>query len=91
MYNCLKRLFDIVVSFFSIIIFSPIGLVAVIGIIISDPGPIFYFANRVGKNNKVFKMIKFRTMRVDKNANEKSLRPNQDRIFRWGKIMRDTK
>ena len=36
-------------------------------------------------------MYKFRSMRVDKTANEKSLRPDLDRIFKWGAIMRDTK
>jgi len=60
-------------------------------ILVSDPGPIFYCANRMGKDNRHFKMFKFRLMRVDKNANEKSLRPDQDRIFKWGGIMRDTK
>ena len=48
-------------------------------------------ANRVGKNNKHFKMFKFRSMRVDRNANEKSLRADTNRIFKWGKFMRDTK
>ncbi len=36
-------------------------------------------------------MFKFRSMRVDRNANEKSLRADTNRIFKWGKFMRDTK
>ena len=47
--------------------------------------------NRVGKDNKKFKMCKFRSMRVARGANEASLRPDQDRIFWWGKIMRRLK
>ena len=91
MYNFIKRLFDIVASGLALVVLSPVWLVAIIGILVSDPGPIFYLAKRVGKDNKLFKMYKFRSMRVDKNANEKSLRPDQDRIYRWGGIMRDTK
>ena len=91
MYRVVKRCFDIISSGFALIVFSPVWIIAIIGILVSDPGPIFYLANRVGKNNRNFRMYKFRSMRVDKNANEKSLRPDQDRIFRWGHIMRDTK
>ena len=90
-YRFLKRIFDILASSVALIILIPIWIVAIVGILFSDPGPIFYLADRVGKDNIHFKMYKFRSMRVDKNANEKSLRPDQDRIFRWGQIMRDTK
>lgn len=91
MYRMIKRLFDILSSGIALIVFIPVWIVAIVGILVSDFGPIFYLADRVGKDNKHFCMYKFRSMRVDKNANEKSLRPDQDRIFRWGGIMRDTK
>lgn len=91
MYQFIKRVFDIIASGLALIVLIPVWIVAIIGILVSDPGPIFYVANRVGKDNKHFKMYKFRSMLVDKNANEKSLRPDQDRIFKWGGIMRDTK
>lgn len=91
MYRFLKRLFDICSSGLALIVLIPVWLIAVIGIMVSDPGPVFYVANRVGKDNKRFRMYKFRSMRVDKHADEKSLRPDQDRIFKWGGIMRDTK
>lgn len=90
-YRFLKRLFDIVASGLALIVLIPVWLLAIVGIEISDPGPIFYFANRVTKDNRTFKMYKFRSMRVDKNANEKSLRPDQDRIFPWGRVLRKTK
>ena len=91
MYRFLKRTFDIVSSGLALIVLLPVWLIAIIGIEVSDPGPVFYFANRVGKDNKTFKMYKFRSMRVDKNANEKSLRPDQDRIFKFGHFIRATK
>lgn len=91
MYRLIKRLFDILSSGIAIIVLSPIWIIAIIGILVSDPGPVFYLANRVGKNGKAFRMFKFRSMKVDKSANEKSLRPDQERIFRWGRFMRNTK
>lgn len=91
MYRFLKRAFDIFSSGLALIVLLPVWLIAIIGIEVSDPGPVFYFANRAGKDNKTFKMYKFRSMRVDKNANEKSLRPDQDRIFKFGRFIRATK
>lgn len=90
-YRVVKRCFDILSSGIALIVLIPIWIIAILGILISDPGPIFYFANRVTKDNRTFKMFKFRSMRVDKNANEKSLRPDQDRIFPWGRVLRRTK
>ena len=91
MYRFLKRTFDIFASGLALIVLLPVWLIAIIGIEVSDPGPVFYFANRAGKDNKTFRMYKFRSMRVDKNANEKSLRPDQDRIFKFGRFIRATK
>lgn len=90
-YRFLKRFFDICVSGIALIVLLPVWLIAIIGIVISDPGPVFYCANRVTKDNRTFKMYKFRSMRVDKNANEKSLRPDRDRIFPFGRFIRATK
>ena len=90
-YRFIKRLFDICSSGIALVVLVPVWLVAIIGIEISDPGPVFYFANRAGKDNKTFRMYKFRSMRVDKSANEKSLRPDQDRIFSFGRFIRATK
>ena len=91
LYLLLKRLFDICASGIALIVLSPVWIIAVAGILISDPGPIFYFANRVTKDNRTFKMYKFRSMRVDKNASEKSLRPDQNRIFPFGRFIHATK
>ena len=91
MYKYIKRILDVVCALLGIIGTSPIWVVGIVGILVSDWGPIFYTANRIGKGNKPFKMYKFRSMRVDKAANESSLRPDQDRIFWWGKVIRKLK
>lgn len=90
-YQALKRLFDIISSGLALLVLLPVWVGAIIGIEVSDPGPVFYLAKRVGKDNRTFRMFKFRSMRVDRNADEKGLRPDQDRIFPWGRVMRATK
>jgi len=58
----LKRLIDIIVSVFFLIVFSPIYLVAVIAIFIQDKGSPIYIQERVGKDRTIFNFIKFRSM-----------------------------
>jgi len=89
-YRFLKRFFDIVLSALGMVITSPLWLIAVIGIWLSDPGPVFYLANRVGKDDKVFKMYKFRSMRQGK-ANEAVFRGDENRIFPFGAFIRASK
>ena len=91
MYAAVKRIFDFFASGIALVILFPLWLIAALGIELSDPGPVFYVADRVGKGGKHFCMYKFRSMRMDCSANEKSLRPDQDRIFAWGSAMRETK
>lgn len=91
MYKFFKRGFCIFASALGIIITSPLWLVAAIGIKISNPGPVFYMARRVGKNNREFQMLKFRSMRVDKKADEQSFKADPNRIFPFGAFMRATK
>ncbi len=90
LYGFFKRAFDIFASLLGLILTSPIWLVAIIGILISDPGPIFYVARRIGKDNREFRMWKFRSMRQGK-ANESVFRGEEDRIFPFGRFIRATK
>ena len=90
-YRFLKRSFDIFASLLGMIVTSPIWLIAIIGIEVSDPGPVFYMASRVGKDNKTFRMFKFRSMRVDNKANESSFKADTNRIFRFGALIRRLK
>lgn len=91
MYKVIKRVFDFISALLGIIGTSPLWIIAIVGILISDWGPIFYTAHRIGKGNKPFKMYKFRSMRVAKTANEASLRPDEDRIFPFGHFIRRVK
>lgn len=94
MYSVIKRIVDCILALVAFIVTLPIWLITIIGIEINDPGPIFYIANRIGKDNKPFRMFKFRSMRVLKNpqeGSEASLRPEEDRIFFVGKLIRKLK
>ena len=61
-YNGLKRTIDILGALLGIIILSPIWLIVALNIKIESKGPIFFAQKRVGKNEKVFNMYKFRSM-----------------------------
>ncbi|MGZ5029200.1 MAG: sugar transferase [Methylobacter sp.] len=64
----MKRLFDFALALFALLILLiPIGLVAAI-VKLTSRGPVVYWSDRVGRHNKIFKMPKFRTMRVDTPA-----------------------
>jgi len=60
----MTRLCDIVFSLFGLLILSPFFLIVALWIVIDDPGPVFYRQQRVGKDNKDFGLLKFRSMRV---------------------------
>lgn len=91
MYKHTKRVIDVVCAILGIAGTSPLWAFAIIGILVSDPGKIFYTSTRIGKDNRPFKMYKFRSMRTAKGANESSLRADSNRIFRFGKLLRDLK
>lgn len=89
-----KRCFDFLSAFIVFLLTLPIWLITAIGIFVSDPGPIFYKATRIGKDNKKFYMWKFRSMRVPKNDAEKSeasFKADADRIFGFGRLIRRLK
>ncbi|MCQ2753438.1 MAG: sugar transferase [bacterium] len=66
MYSHIKRVLDVISAITIMLITLPITLIAVIGIKLSDFGPIFYTQTRIGKFGKPFRMVKFRTMYQDK-------------------------
>ena len=61
----LKRLIDIVLSGIGIIVLIPFWIIIGLCIVVSDPGPVFFSQKRVGKNKKLFPILKYRTMKVD--------------------------
>ena len=60
-----KRLMDIIVSLIMIIIFSPFMILIALAIKLYDRGPVFYKQDRLTLNGRVFKIMKFRSMRMD--------------------------
>lgn len=58
------RFCDIVFSFLGLLLLSPLLLIVALWIVIDNPGPIFYRQQRVGKDNKDFGLLKFRSMRI---------------------------
>ena len=65
MAGAVKRVIDICGSVFGIIVLSPVMLITAIGVKLSSPGPILFKQDRIGLNKKPFKMLKFRSMRVN--------------------------
>lgn len=92
MYNFLKRGFDIFFSAIILMICSPLLIVIAIGIKLSSKGPVFYISERVGKNGRLFKMLKFRSMHVkDADVVENRYLVNTQRIFAFGAFLRKSK
>lgn len=60
-----KRTFDVVVSFILLAVFSPLILICGIAVKLEDGGPAFYRQERIGKGGRKFKLVKFRSMRID--------------------------
>ncbi len=87
-----KRIFDIICGVLGLIITSPLWLYVVIKIKTEDRGPVFFVQKRVGKDGKLFRMYKFRSMVV--GAEKKGLgvfvRTDDERITKIGKFIRKT-
>ena len=84
-----KRFYDIFLSGLAILILSPILLVLIIFGAIKMKGNPFFTQDRPGKNGKIFKLIKFRTMICAKDEHG-NLLPDDKRLTKYGKILRST-
>ncbi len=60
-----KRFFDIILSFLAIVLLSWLFVIISLAIVIDDPGPVLFTQKRVGKNKKLFKILKFRSMKMN--------------------------
>lgn len=87
-----KRIFDIFLSLLAIIVFSPLYILIAIIIKCSSKGPVFFKQERIGKNKKHFKILKFRTMRIDtpKDVPTHMLENPEQYITGIGKCLRKT-
>ena len=84
----LKRGMDVVGSAVLILITSPLMLVIALGVKISSPGPVLFMQDRVGKNKKIFKMLKFRSMRVNSSEKTGWSEKSDPRKTRFGSFIR---
>ena len=84
-----KRFFDFILSLIAIIMLSPVYLIVIVLVRIKLGSPVFFTQKRPGKDEKIFKMYKFRTMtnEVDENGN---LLPDDKRLTKFGKLLRST-
>lgn len=87
----IKRVFDFMFSLFALIILSPLMFIIIpILIKLSSRGPVFFVQERSGKNNKPFNCFKYRTMRVNMDANKIQATKDDPRITKIGSILRKT-
>lgn len=91
MYRSLfKRFFDIVFSMFGLIVASPVLLLVTIWLTFANKGAgVFFTQERPGKDTKVFKLIKFKTMTNERDENG-NLLPDRERITNIGAFLRST-
>ena len=87
--KCLKRLLDFLLSFMALLVLWPVLAVLMILGAIKMKGNPFFTQLRPGKDEKIFKLIKFRSMTCEKDAGG-NLLPDEQRLTRYGKILRST-
>ncbi|WP_320972148.1 sugar transferase [Enterocloster bolteae] len=87
-----KRLLDLIGSGLGLVLVSPILLISALLIKITMPGPIVFRQERIGKDNRLFYILKFRTMKVDKEAESNhDISKDQERKTVMGNFLRRTK
>ena len=84
-YSGVKRIFDILLSFFGLILLSPLFISIAIAIKLDSKGPVFFTQRRTGKNGRVFRIYKFRTMAEDNDIHDTTC---QDKRTRVGSALR---
>lgn len=92
MYQNIKRLFDFILSLLGLIILSPVFLVLIVAIKLDSPGPVLFKQKRVGIHKTHFRILKFRTMRIDtpKDMPTHLLKNPEQYITKTGKFLRKT-
>src|SRR3954464_9666369 len=85
--NYFKRIFDIFIGLFAFCILSPFFLIATLLLYLFNNGKPFFFQTRPGKNEKLFRIIKFKTMN-DKRSETGELLPDAARLTPVGRLIR---
>lgn len=88
----LKRVIDIIISLFVLILFFPVWLAICVIIRIDSPGPVFYKQKRIGKNRREYEVFKFRSMihGAEQKTGPKWAEKGDPRITRFGRFLRKT-
>ena len=85
----IKRLLDIVLSGVAIIVLLPLSIIIAIIVRIQMGSPVLFSQDRIGKDEKIFKLYKFRSMTNEKDANGELL-PEKERLTKFGIALRST-
>ncbi len=85
----IKRIVDILIALMGLLLLSPIFILVTIGLYIANQGKPFFFQKRPGRNERIFSIIKFKTMN-DKKDSEGNLLPDADRLTTIGGFVRKT-
>lgn len=84
-----KRVFDLLLSIIGLLILSPVFIIVLLLLLINNNGKPFFFQKRPGRNEKIFKVIKFKTMN-DKKGENGELLSDEDRLTNLGSFIRKT-
>lgn len=87
--KCIKRLLDFLLSFIAIIVLSPVLVILTLVGAVKMNGNPFFTQDRPGLHEKIFKLIKFRTMTNEKDENGELL-PDEQRLIPYGQFLRST-
>ncbi|SEH57703.1 Sugar transferase involved in LPS biosynthesis (colanic, teichoic acid) [Paenimyroides aquimaris] len=87
--NYIKRIIDFFAAFFGLLLLSPVFIIVMIGLFFANQGKPFFFQERPGLNEKIFKIIKFKSMN-DKKDKEGNLLPDAERLTPMGAFVRKT-
>ncbi len=87
--NHIKRILDFIVALLAFVILLPIFIIVTIGLFFANHGKPFFFQKRPGLNERIFKIIKFKTMN-DKKDTQGNLLPDVDRLTTIGAFVRKT-
>ena len=85
--SLIKRVLDLLFSVIAIVLLSPIFLFVLILLSIVNKGSVFFIQPRPGKNNKIFRLVKFKTMTNEKDENGELL-PDAKRLTKLGRVVR---
>ena len=84
-----KRLFDFLIALIALLLLSPVFLLVTFGLFFANNGTPFFFQTRPGKDEKLFRIVKFKTMN-DKKDSEGNLLTDAERLTRIGRFVRKT-